>query len=166
MSDRIEKSILLRASRDRVWRALTDSAQFGHWFGVKFDAPFAPGTFIRGAMTQTKVDDNVATYQKPYEGRPFEITIDRIEPQTLFSFRWHPFAVEDGIDYSAEPATLVTFTLEDAADGILLRVVESGFDQIPIARRARAFTANEQGWGFVVGLIAKYLANAAQVERA
>jgi uncharacterized protein YndB with AHSA1/START domain len=89
---------------------------------------------------------------------PFEITIDRMEPERLFSFRWHPFAIEEGVDYSAEPTTLIVFTLDDVDDGIMLTVLESGFDQIPLARRARAFTANEQGWGMVVRLIENYLA--------
>lgn len=165
MSDSITKQILLHASRERVWRALTDSSQFGYWFGVRFDAPFTPGAFLRGVLVGTKVDETVAGYQKPYEGKPFEITIERMEPENLFSFRWHPHAIEEGRDYSSEPTTLVTFTLEDAQGGILLTVCESGFDRIPLERRATAFTANERGWEFVIGLVGKYLANA-KVERA
>jgi Activator of Hsp90 ATPase homolog 1-like protein len=92
---------------------------------------------------------------------PFEITIDRIEPERTFAFRWHPFAVERGVDYSGEPTTLIEFVLEADANGTRLTVTESGFDQIPLARRAKAFTANEQGWAKVVGLIEKYLAHAA-----
>jgi uncharacterized protein YndB with AHSA1/START domain len=161
MNDRIEKNILLRAPLSRIWRALTDSAEFGHWFGVKFDSPFAPGADIHGVIVPTAVDVEVAKHQKPYEGKPFAITIERIEPQSLFSFRWHPFAVEPGVDYSAEPTTLVSFTLEEVEQGVMLTVTESGFDKIPIARRARAFTANEQGWGMVITLIENYLAHAA-----
>jgi len=160
MTDRIEKKILLHAPRERVWRALTDSAEFGTWFGVRFDGPFTPGAAMHGVIVPTKVDPEVAKHQQPYEGKPFEITIERIEPQNVFSFRWHPFAVEPGIDYSAEPTTLVVFALEQVENGIMLTVSESGFDQIPIARRARAFTANEQGWGMVIGLVEKHLAHA------
>lgn len=161
IADRIEKQILLPTTRARVWRALTDSRQFGEWFGVRFDAPFTPGAFLRGVIVPTAVDGEVAQAQRPYEGLPFEITIDRIEPEQRFAFRWHPFAVEPGIDYSSEPTTLVVFTLEEAAGGVMLTVTESGFDRIPLARRARAFTANEQGWTMVVTLIGKYLAHAA-----
>jgi uncharacterized protein YndB with AHSA1/START domain len=157
-TDRIEKTILLRASRARVWRALTDAREFGTWFGVKLDGPFVPGAVCRGVIVGTAVDPEVARAQKEYEGKPFEITVDRIEPERLFTFRWHPFAVEPGVDYSAEPTTLISFELEEVANGIMLTVTESGFDRIPLARRAQAFTANEQGWTMVVTLIEKHLA--------
>lgn len=156
-TDRIEKTVLLRASRERIWRALTDSTEFGKWFGVKFDAPFTPGVRLRGAISPTTVDAEVAKMQEPYEGKPFEITIEEITPESRFSFRWHPHAIDPGVDYSAEPTTLVVFELRDTAGGILLTVTESGFDRIPIERRAAAFTANERGWGLQVRLIEKYL---------
>ena len=158
-TDRIEKKILLHAPRKRVWRALSDSTEFGTWFGVKFDGPFAPGASMRGAIVPTQVNAEVAKAQKPYEGLPFEITIEKMELERLFSFRWHPFAIERGVDYSAEPTTLVVFALEEVPGGVMLTVTESGFDQIPLARRAKAFTANEQGWGMVVKLIEEYLAS-------
>ena len=95
--------------------------------------------------------------QKPYEGMKFEIVIDRIEPKTLFSFRWHPFGIDPKVDYSSEPMTLVEFTLQELPGGVRLKVVESGFDKIPVARRAQAFTANEGGWAKQVELIQKYV---------
>jgi uncharacterized protein YndB with AHSA1/START domain len=159
-ADRIEKKVLLRASLKRVWQALADSGEFGAWFGVRFDGAFMPGATMRGIVTPTTVDPEVAKAQKAYEGAPFEIVIDRMEPERLLSFRWHPFAVEPDYDYSAEPMTLVEFTLEEVAEGVLLTVVESGFDRIPIKRRAKAFTANAGGWGMVVGLIALYVSRA------
>jgi uncharacterized protein YndB with AHSA1/START domain len=158
VTDRIEKTILLHASRARVWRALTDAKQFGEWFGMKFDGTFAPGAELRGTIVPTTVDAEVAKAQKPHEGLPFEITIDRIEPERLFSFRWHPFAIERGVDYSHEPTTLIVFVLEQAGEHVKLTVTESGFDQIPLERRAAAFTANDGGWTMVVTLIEKYLA--------
>ena len=160
-TDFIEKKILLKASRQRVWRALSDAAEFGTWFGVRFHGPFVAGANVTGVIVPTTVDAEVNKAQKPHEGKPFAITVERIEPERLFSFRWHPFAVEPGVDYSAEPTTLIEFTLEEMTGGILLTVKESGFDQIPLARRAKAFTANEQGWTMVVGLIEKYLVHAA-----
>jgi len=159
-TDRIEKKILLRAPRKRVWRALTDSAEFGSWFGIKLDGPFAPGARLHGSIVGTTVDAEVAKAQQKYAGLPFDITIEQMEPERLFSFRWHPNAVQPGVDYSAEPTTLVVFTLEEVQDGILLTVAESGFDQIPLARRAQAFTANDQGWGIVVRLLQEYLTRA------
>jgi len=156
-TDRIEKKVLLHAPRARVWRALSDSAEFGTWFGVKFDGPFAPGAKMRGVIVPTTVNAEVAKAQTPHEGQAFDIAIEQMEPGRLFSFRWHPYAVEPGVDYSKEPATLVVFTLE-ASDGvILLTVTESGFDRIPLARRVKAFTANEQGWGMQVKLMEAYL---------
>ena len=157
-TDRIEKKILLRAPLKRVWRALSDSKEFGTWFGVKFNAPFTPGARLSGKVVGSAVDEEVAKAQKQYMQIPFEITIDRIEPEQLFSFRWHPYAIERGVDYSKEPTTLIEFTLAEVPDGVMLTVTESGFDQIPLARRVKAFTANEQGWGMVIHLVEKYLA--------
>jgi uncharacterized protein YndB with AHSA1/START domain len=136
-TDRIERQILLRAPRRRVWRALTDSAEFGAWFGVKVEGTFAPSAHVRGALTHPG-----------YEHVVFDITIERMEPERLFSWRWHPHPVEPGVDYSAEPTTLVVFELADAPGGTMLTVVESGFDQVPLARRAQAYRMNGEGWTF------------------
>jgi uncharacterized protein YndB with AHSA1/START domain len=159
-TDRIVKQISLRAPRSRVWRALSNSSEFGTWFGLKFDGPFVAGQPVRGVLSPTKVDAEVGQAQKSHEGTAFEIVIDQIQPEHLFSLRWHPFAVDPAVDYSAEPMTLVTFELEDTAEGTLLTVTESGFDQIPIERRAKAFNANEGGWTMMVRVIAKYVDNA------
>jgi uncharacterized protein YndB with AHSA1/START domain len=156
-TDRIEKKVLLKAARGRVWRALTDSGEFGSWFGARFAGPFVVGGTLRGVIVPTTVNAEVAAAQKPYEGTTFEITVERMEAERLFSFRWHPFAVERGVDYSAEPTTLVEFALAEVAGGVMLTVTESGFDAIPLSRRAKAFTANEQGWSMVVRLIEQYL---------
>jgi len=159
-TDRIEKKILLRAPRERVWRALADSTEFGTWFGMKFDGPFAPGRRMRAVIVPTKVDSEVSNIQKPYEGMIYDLTVEQMEPQRVFSFRWHPHAVERDVDYSLEPTTLVVFALEDAADGVLLTVTESGFDKIPLERRAKAFTENEQGWGKMLKVFEEYIVHA------
>ena len=125
---------------------------------MKFDGPFTPGAVMRGVISPSKVNAEVARVQKAHEGVAFDITIEKIEPERLFSFRWHPGAVEPGMDYSAEPTTLVEFVLEESAEGVLLTVRESGFDRIPLARRAKAFTANEGGWSIMVKVIEEYLA--------
>jgi uncharacterized protein YndB with AHSA1/START domain len=156
-TDSIEKKILLRAPVHRVWRALSDSSEFGNWFGVKFDGPFAPDASVHGVIVPTTVNAEVASAQKPYEGMPFDIKIEQMDPERMFSFRWHPYAIERDVDYSAEPTTLVVFALEQVANGVMLTVTESGFDRIPLARRAKAFTANEGGWSMVVKLIEEYL---------
>jgi len=157
-SDRIEKQILLKAPLDRVWRALTDSRQFAIWFGVRFDAPFVPGARMRGAIVGTKMNAEVAKAQSQYKDVPFEITIEQIVPERLFSFRWHPGAFDPNVDYSKEPATLVEFSLKQQPDGVLLTVTESGFDQIPIERRAKTFAGNAEGWKIQMTLIEAYLA--------
>jgi uncharacterized protein YndB with AHSA1/START domain len=159
-TDRIEKKVLLHAPRKRVWQALADSTEFGSWFGMKFDGPFAPGATMRGMIVPTTVDADVAKAQKNYEGVPVEMMIEQMEPERLFSFRWHPGAVEEGVDYSVEPTTLVVFELEEVADGILLTVTETGFNQIPLARRAKAFSANEGGWAIQMTLIERYVRHA------
>lgn len=159
-TDRVEKKLLLKAPRSRVWRAISDSKEFSHWFGVKFDEPFAPGKSMHGTVVGTAVDEEIYNAQQKHAGLLFECVIDRIEPERLFSFRWHPHAVDRGVDYSAEPMTLVEFTLEEQADGTLLTVTESGFDRIPISRREQAFKANDGGWAAVIGLVEKHLRHA------
>jgi len=160
-TDRIEKKILLHAPLKRVWQALSDPEEFATWFGMKLDGPFKPGARLRGTIVGTSADADVAKAQKQHADIPFEITIDRVEPERLFSFRWHPHAIERHTDYSQEPTTLVVFALEEAADGVMLTVTESGFDRIPLARRAKAFEGNDQGWSIVIKLIEKHLAKAA-----
>jgi uncharacterized protein YndB with AHSA1/START domain len=134
-TDRIEKRILLRAPRSRVWLALTSSDEFGTWFRVKIDEPFVEGTTVRGRITHPG-----------YEHLTMEMAIERIEPERYFSYRWHPYAIDPNVDYSAEPMTLVEFELADVTEGTALTIVESGFDRIPLARRAEAFRMNEGGW--------------------
>ncbi len=134
-TDRIEKQITLDAPRSRVWRALTDVSQFNAWFGVSLTKPFAPGAEISGQISI-----------KNYDHVTMRIWIEAMDPERFFSFRWHPYAVEPGVDYSAEPTTLVAFRLEDAPGGTKLTIIESGFDAIPASRRAKAFSMNEKGW--------------------
>jgi uncharacterized protein YndB with AHSA1/START domain len=157
VSDRIEKQVLLRAPLSRVWRALTNHTEFGQWFGVRFDAPFRAGSAVSGVITPTTVDEEIAKEQKPYAGLRFTIVVDRIEPEKAFSFRWNPHGVDETADFSTEIKTLVEFTLQETAEGVLLKVVESGFDRIPLERRAKAFTANEGGWTMQMTLIRKYV---------
>jgi uncharacterized protein YndB with AHSA1/START domain len=157
-TDRIAKTVLLRASLDRVWRAVSDSTEFGRWFGVTFDGPFVAGQSVRGVITPTQVDDEVAKMQQPHAGNTSTWQIVAVEPRRRFAFRWHPFGVQADVDYSREPTTLVEFTLSEVADGVWLRIVESGFDAIPAARRARAFEANSAGWAHQTELVRKYLA--------
>ena len=146
-TDRIEKHVILDASRARVWRALTDVAQFNSWFGVSLSKPFEPGAEVSGTIDI-----------RGYERVTMRIWIDTMEPERLFSFRWHPYAVEPGVDYSAEPTTLVSFTLEDVPGGTKLTIVESGFDAIPASRRAKAFSMNEKGWAGQAENIRKFVA--------
>ena len=157
-TDRIEKQAQLNASPDRVWEAVSNSGEFGQWFGVTFDGPFTAGQPLFGRITPTRVDDDVAKAQEPYAGTVFEIVVDRIEPKQLFSFRWHPFAIDPNFDYSSEPMTLVTFALAAQAGGTLLTVTETGFDQLIEARRAKAREMNDHGWAAQMMLITKYLA--------
>jgi uncharacterized protein YndB with AHSA1/START domain len=145
-SDRIEKQIRLRAPRKRVWRALTDAREFGQWFGVNLAGTFAPGQSLRGKITH-----------KDYSHVTMEITVERVEPERLVSWRWHPYAVDPAVDYSSEPTTLVEFHLEEVADGTQLTVVESGFDRIPLARRAEAYRMNDGGWTSQVKNIERYV---------
>jgi uncharacterized protein YndB with AHSA1/START domain len=145
-TDRIEKDVLLRAPRSRVWRALTDAQEFGAWFGVKLQGAFTAGARVQGQVTIPG-----------YEHVTMDITIVRLEPERHFSWQWHPNAVEPGVDYSAEPTTLVEFHLEEVPGGTRLTVVESGFAGIPLARRANAFEANEGGWAVQLENIGRHV---------
>jgi uncharacterized protein YndB with AHSA1/START domain len=149
VSDRIEKRVLLRAPLGRVWRALTDSGEFGTWFGATMQGPFAEGATVRGQITYPG-----------YEHLTMDITIERIEPQRYFSYRWHPNAVDPKHDYSSEPTTLVEFRLQEVAGGTELTIVESGFDRIPLERRADAFRSNDGGWTEQTRRIDQYVAKA------
>jgi uncharacterized protein YndB with AHSA1/START domain len=149
VTDRIEKQAVLQAPRLRVWQALTDARQFGQWFGVDLAGTFAPGEKLRGRITHPG-----------YTHLTMEITVERMEPETLLSWRWHPGAVDAAVDYSAEPTTLVEFRLDEVAGGTRLTVVESGFDRIPAGRRAEAFRLNEGGWTEQVKNIARHVAPA------
>jgi uncharacterized protein YndB with AHSA1/START domain len=156
--DRIEKEVLLKAPLDRVWRAISDADEFGQWFGVRFDGPFVAGASVTGTMTPTAVDEDVAKAQQPYAGQADAWQIVAVEPKRRLAFRWHPFGTEDSSDHVEEPTTLVEFTLEDTADGVLLRIVESGFEAIPADRRQSAFEGNSEGWAAQTQLVRKYLA--------
>lgn len=159
--DRIVKKTLLKAGRSRVWRAISDSREFGAWFGVNFDGPFKPGAAAHGVMVPTRVDPEVAATQKQFEGVSFDITVEMVDPEKLFSFRWHPYSPDPNIDYSTEPTTLVEFRLEDEEGGTMLTVTESGFDRIPLSRRAEAFSSNEGGWAIQLKLVEKFIAQRA-----
>ena len=150
MSDRIEKTAEIKAPVSRVWRALTDHKEFGAWFRVKLDAPFKPGEVSRGQITHPG-----------FEHVKWEAKVEKIEPERLFSFTWHPYAIEPGVDYSAELPTLVEFTLEKTTGGTRLRVVESGFNKIPAKRRDEAFRMNDGGWAGQMKNIKGYAEQAA-----
>jgi uncharacterized protein YndB with AHSA1/START domain len=135
MKDYIEKRIELKAAVSRVWRALTDYREFGEWFRVKLDGPFAPGKISRGQVTYPG-----------YEHLKWEAVVQKMEPEKLFSLAWHPYAIDPKKDYSKEPSTLVEFKLEKTTSGTLLILTESGFDKIPSDRRLEAFRMNDGGW--------------------
>jgi uncharacterized protein YndB with AHSA1/START domain len=155
VTDRIQKQVLLNAPRERVWRAITDAEQFGAWFGAEFEGQFIAGRRLRGKMVPTRVDPEVAKSQEAYAGIEFEIVVELVDPMHAFAFRWYPY--EPGDDSASVPMTLVTFEIHDAAEGTLLTITESGFDAVPLAKRAEAFKANEQGWAIQSRLIEKYL---------
>jgi uncharacterized protein YndB with AHSA1/START domain len=146
-ADRIEKSIVLKAPRSRVWRALTNAQEFGAWFGVRLGGAFAPGAGVTGPITI-----------EGYTHVTLEVTVERMDAEHLFSYRWHPHAVDPSYDYSSEPTTLVEFELREVPGGTQLTVIESGFDRIPLARRAEAFSKNEGGWSAQLNNIERHVA--------
>jgi uncharacterized protein YndB with AHSA1/START domain len=150
VTDRIEKRVVLRASRERVWRALSNADEFGKWFGVELEAPFVEGAAVRGKIVG----------HPGYEHMVLELIVVKIQPEQYFAYRWHPHAVDLDVDYSAEPTTLVEFTLAEVAGGTELTIVESGFDRVPLARRAEAFRLNDEGWNEQARRIERYVTQA------
>ena len=145
-TDRIEKQIVLRAPVARVWKALTDAGEFGAWFRVRLGGPFAPGRRVTGPITHPG-----------YEHVTLDVTVEKLEPERLFSFRWHPAAVDPKKSYDHEPATLVEFRLEKVEGGTRLTVVESGFDALPANRRDEAFRMNSGGWAVQVESLRRHV---------
>lgn len=157
MADRIEKQTLLHAPRERVWQAIGQPARFGEWFGAELEGDFVPGRQTRGIIVPTRVDPEVAKMQEPYRGAALDLDVERVEPGRLLAFRWHPGA-DPQAGTRQEPTTLVEFELQDATDGTLLTITESGFDRLPAERRGEAYASNEDGWEKQLELIDKYLA--------
>jgi uncharacterized protein YndB with AHSA1/START domain len=149
-TDRIRKSAIIHAPRNQVWRILSDSDEFSEWFGVKLEEPFAPGARLSAKVAHKGTDDH-----------PFEMTIGRVEPERLLSWRWYPGAMDPSSEHQAEPTTLVSFELDEAPGGTRVTIEESGFDALPEAHRLKAYQTNERVWEMQLRAIDRYLAMAA-----
>ena len=147
-TDRIEKNVVLRAPRSRVWRAITNAEEFGTWFRMKLDGEIVQGAKLHGTVTRPG-NEHIS---------PIEMLIEQVEPERYFSYRWHPYALDAAVNYSAEPMTLVEFILQETEGGTAVTIVESGFDRIPLARRDEAFRMNNNGWAGQVKNLAQYVA--------
>lgn len=147
-TDRIEKNLVLRAPRSRVWRAITNAKEFGEWFRMKLDGEITQGAKLHGKITHPGYEHVC----------PVEMLIEQIEPERYFSYRWHPYAIDAAVNYSGEPMTLVEFILKETEGGTAVTIVESGFDRIPLARRAEAFRMNDGGWAGQIKNLAQYVA--------
>jgi uncharacterized protein YndB with AHSA1/START domain len=165
--DRIEKQVTLRAPVSRVWRAITDADEFGRWFGVRLEGDFVAGTTLTGMFDEGLNEAAIVDYQKSLGLSPSKVkmpdkhtvfcTVERIEPEHYFSFRWIPYGIDAEADPQNEPTTLVEFRLEEVPGGTRLAIVESGFDRVPAHRRERAFRMNEGGWAAQAENIRKYV---------
>jgi uncharacterized protein YndB with AHSA1/START domain len=145
-TSKIEKIILIRAPRSRVWRAITNAQEFSKWFGVEMAGTFAPGARLQ--MTTT---------HEEHKGIIFYVTVEQMEPEHTFSWRWHPGIPEPDVDYSTEPMTLVAFRLEEVENGTKVTLIESGFDRLSLARRAKAYEGNSQGWDMQMKSLERYV---------
>ena len=146
-TDRIVKEIVLKAPISRVWKAISNAQEFGEWFKVDMSGvKFEPGQPVHAKMTYPG-----------HEGMPFEMVVAQVEPERLFSFRWHPYGIDSNVDYTSEPMTLIEFTLEEVEGGTKLTVTESGFDGVPLARRGEAFRMNSEGWGIQIQNVKAYV---------
>ncbi|MEW6273258.1 MAG: SRPBCC family protein [Thermodesulfobacteriota bacterium] len=168
--DKIEKEVTLRAPVSRVWRALTDAEEFGAWFGVKLDGPFVAGKAVRGTFQGEVDEEAILAYQRQLGLPPSKVkipdenvvfcTVERLEPERYFSFRWIPYGIDAEADPEREPTTLVEFRLAPVPEGTRLTIVESGFERVPAHRRERAFRMNEGGWEAQASNVARYVERA------
>ncbi len=169
-TDRIEKQVTLKAPVSRVWRAISDAKEFGAWFGFTLDGPFAAGKAMKGTFDGKLDEAAIVAHQKAMGLAPSKVkvpakdttfcTIEKIEPERYFSFRWIPYGIDAEADPANEPTTLVEFRLEPIAEGTHLTIIESGFDRVPAHRRARAFRMNEGGWAAQAENLRKYVESA------
>jgi uncharacterized protein YndB with AHSA1/START domain len=166
--DRIEKIVTLRAPVARVWRAIANAEEFARWFGIKLDGPFTAGKALRGTFDEAMLDEaRLIELQKSVGAQPSKVkypgknavfcTVERIEPEQYFSFRWIPYGIDAEADPDNEPTTLVEFRLEGVPEGTKLTIVESGFERVPAHRRARAFLMNQHGWAAQAENLKKYV---------
>lgn len=166
-ADKIEKHVKLRAPVSRVWRAIADAQEFGRWFGFTLEGPFAPGKTMKGTFDlkineaglmelQTRLGIPASRVKVP-AGSITLFTVERVDPERYFSFRWIPYSIDAEADLEHEPTTLVELSLEPTAEGTSLTIVESGFDRVPASRRARAFAMNEGGWASQADNLRKYV---------
>jgi uncharacterized protein YndB with AHSA1/START domain len=146
-TNRIEKTITIKAPQARVWKAISDAKEFGSWFKMSLNGAFTPGAKLVGTLTENP----------PYKGLTFDLVVEKVEPETLLSYRWHPYAVDTKVDYSQEPMTLVELRLAAIEGGTRLTVTETGFDQIPAHRRAEALRMNDGGWAEQVQRVRQYV---------
>ena len=166
-SDRIEKQVTIRASVSRVWRAITDAREFSHWFGIQLAGNFVAGVSLTGVFSGEFNEAAIIEQQKKLGLPPSGIrvpeknfvfcTVERIEPQRYFSFRWIPYGIDAEANTKAEPTTLVEFVLEEIPEGTLLTIVESGFDRVPAHRRQRALRMNDAGWAAQAENVSRYV---------
>jgi uncharacterized protein YndB with AHSA1/START domain len=143
---RIDRTIEIKAPPERVWRALTSAAELSAWFQVTIEGEIAPGNEVW-----------MTTVHPQHAGQRFRVRFVEMTPPRRFVWQWHPGAVDPSVDYSREPRTTVTFTLEPSGDGTRLSVAETGFDQISLARRAKVYGDNSQGWTEVLGWLRQHV---------
>ena len=158
-TDRIEKTTLLRAPLGRVWQAISDSSQFGEWFGLRAEGPFIAGQTVRCTIVAVDDESELAAEHNEYAGVAFDIWVDEVVPERKLSFRWLAHGASEDADPETHPKTQVTFLLDEREDGVQLTLTETGFDAIPGDFRAKAFSANEEGWTHQMRNIESYVAS-------
>lgn len=154
--DRIEKHVVVHAPRERIWKVLADAEEFGRWFGARFEGPFVAGRSLRGVIAPSVLDTREDIASHPYQGKPMVLHIERMDPPSRFSFRWHPLEVRSNSQGGEGPSTLVEFTLEETKGGTKVTVVESGFSKLPAAERHPCFESHDGGWAIQVQRIRTY----------
>lgn len=148
--------VSMASEQSASWRPSPPRTR-SRWFGVKLAGPFVAGKTITGTFDQDFDPAAIAEHRKRLGLPPSKVrtpepdaafcTVERIEPERYFSFRWVPYGIDAEVDPENEPQTLVECRLEPTfADGTLVTIAESGFDRVPAHRRDRAFRMNEGGW--------------------
>jgi uncharacterized protein YndB with AHSA1/START domain len=140
-TDEILREIVLPASIERVWDAVTDPREVSKWFGDITEIDLRPGGTAKFGWSEY--------------GDAFEAVVVEVDKPHKFSYRW---VFQPNTPYDESTARLVEMTLETVESGTRLTLAESGFLQLSGDEYQKAIDANSGGWESELADLVAYLA--------